>query len=67
MEPVDGTRIRRGAMPAAVSLSRCKLVIVTGGTTLIQGFTDRLTRDLSIKTPSSMRFKLIAANGPQVT
>ena len=32
MEPVDGTRIRRGAMPAAVSLSRCKLVIVTGGT-----------------------------------
>jgi hypothetical protein len=41
-------------------------VIVTGGNTLIQGFTDRLTRDLSIKTPSSMRFKLIAASGPQV-
>jgi actin-related protein len=41
-------------------------VIVTGGNTLIQGFTERLTRDLSIKTPSSMRFKLIAANGPQV-
>jgi hypothetical protein len=33
---------------------------------LFQGFTDRLTRDLSIKTPSSMRFKLIAASGPQV-
>jgi actin-related protein len=42
-------------------------VIVTGGNTLIQGFTERLNRDLSIKTPSSMRFKLIAANGAQVT
>ena len=41
-------------------------VIVTGGNTLIQGFTERLTRDLSFKTPSSMRFKLIAANGAQV-
>ncbi len=26
-------------------------VIVTGGNTLIQGFTDRLNRDLSTKTP----------------
>ena len=41
-------------------------VMVSGGNTLIQGFTERLTRDLSIKTPSSMRFKLIAANGAQV-
>ena len=41
-------------------------VIVTGGNSLIQGFSDRLTRDLSMKTPSSMRFKLIAANGAQV-
>ena len=41
-------------------------IMVTGGNTLIQGFTERLTRDLSIKTPSSMRFKLIAANGAQV-
>ena len=30
-----------------------------------QGFNDRLNRDLGIKTPSTMRFKLIAANGPQ--
>ena len=43
-----------------------EFVIVTGGNTLIQGFMERLTRDLSIKTPSSMRFKLIAANGAQV-
>lgn len=40
-------------------------VVVTGGNTLIQGFTDRLNRDLSIKTPNNMRFKLIAANGCQ--
>ena len=40
-------------------------VVVTGGNTLLQGFNDRLNRDLSIKTPSTMRFKLIAANGPQ--
>ena len=31
----------------------------------VQGFNDRLNRDLGIKTPSTMRFKLIAANGPQ--
>jgi len=40
-------------------------VVVTGGNTLIQGFTDRLTRDLSAKTPATMRCKLIAANGVQ--
>ena len=40
-------------------------VVVTGGNTLLNGFNDRLNRDLSIKTPSTMRFKLIAANGPQ--
>jgi len=40
-------------------------VVVTGGNTLLQGFNERLNRDLSIKTPSTMRFKLIAANGPQ--
>ena len=41
-------------------------VVVTGGNTLIQGFTERLNRDLSMKTPSTMKFKLIAANGNQV-
>ena len=40
-------------------------VVVTGGNTLLQGFTDRLNRDLTIKTPSTMRFKLISANGAQ--
>merc|ERR1712029_512429 len=40
-------------------------VVVTGGNTLIQGFTDRLTRDLATRTPATMRFKLIAANGVQ--
>ncbi|GAB6022244.1 Actin-like 6A [Chamberlinius hualienensis] len=38
-------------------------VIVTGGNSLIQGFTDRLNRDLSAKTPQSMRLKIISANG----
>ncbi len=40
-------------------------VIVTGGNSLIQGFNERLNRDLSNKTPTNMRFKLIAANGAQ--
>ena len=40
-------------------------VIVTGGNSLLQGFNERLSRDLSIKTPANMRFKLIAANGTQ--
>ena len=40
-------------------------VVVTGGNTLIQGFTERLSRDLMVKTPAQMRFKLIAANGNQ--
>ena len=40
-------------------------VIVTGGNTLLQGFNDRLNRDLMVKTPANMRFKLIAANGAQ--
>ena len=40
-------------------------VVVTGGNTCLSGFNERLNRDLSMKTPSTMRFKLIAANGPQ--
>ncbi|XP_076047871.1 brahma associated protein 55kD isoform X2 [Oratosquilla oratoria] len=38
-------------------------VIVTGGNSLINGFVDRLNRDLSSRTPPNMRFKLIFANG----
>ncbi|UXI17762.1 hypothetical protein NH340_JMT03704 [Sarcoptes scabiei] len=37
-------------------------VIVTGGNTLINGFTERLNRDLTTKTPASMRYKLIIPN-----
>jgi len=40
-------------------------VVVTGGNTLLAGYNDRLNRDLGMKTPSTMRFKLISANGPQ--
>jgi actin-related protein len=39
--------------------------IVTGGNTLLQGFNERLNRDLSMKIPANMRFKLIMANGAQ--
>ncbi|KAJ8032262.1 Actin-like protein 6A [Holothuria leucospilota] len=35
-------------------------VIVTGGNSLLLGFTDRLQRDLSIKTPQNMKLKVIA-------
>lgn len=38
-------------------------VIVVGGNSLLNGFTDRLNRDLGNKTPPSMRLKLIAATG----
>lgn len=39
-------------------------VIVTGGNTLLQGFIDRLNRELLSKTPPSMRLKLISNNTP---
>jgi actin-related protein len=38
-------------------------VIVTGGNTLISGFAERLNRDLSAKTPPSMRLKLVSSGG----
>jgi len=38
-------------------------VIVTGGNSLLNGFIDRLNRDLSSRTPPNMRFKLISATG----
>lgn len=37
-------------------------VIITGGNSLITGFTDRLQMDLSSRTPPSMRLKLIHAS-----
>ncbi|KAK2701659.1 hypothetical protein QYM36_019700, partial [Artemia franciscana] len=39
-------------------------VIVTGGNSLLQGFSERLTRDLSVKTPSSMKLKIVSSNSP---
>lgn len=38
-------------------------VVITGGNSLIQGFPERLNRDLGMKIPTSMRLKMIAANG----
>ena len=37
-------------------------VIVTGGNTLIPGFTERLNQDLGVKTPPSMRLKVLSSN-----
>lgn len=37
-------------------------VIITGGNTLMNGFTDRLNKDLANRTPPSMRLKLLIAN-----
>lgn len=39
-------------------------ITVVGGNTLLQGYPDRLQRDLSCKTPQSMRLKFIAPNTP---
>ncbi|KAJ8950291.1 hypothetical protein NQ318_021147 [Aromia moschata] len=38
-------------------------VVVTGGNSSLQGFTERLNRDLAAKTPPSMRLKIISAPG----
>ncbi|KAK3103473.1 hypothetical protein FSP39_019490 [Pinctada imbricata] len=38
-------------------------VIVVGGNSLINGFTERVNRDLSAKTPPSMRLKILSATG----
>ncbi|KAJ8981489.1 hypothetical protein NQ317_007015 [Molorchus minor] len=38
-------------------------VVVTGGNSCLQGFTERLNRDLAAKTPPSMRLKIISAPG----
>ncbi|XP_056642667.1 actin-like protein 6B [Diorhabda carinulata] len=57
---------------AATSVGMCDVdirpalyssVVLTGGNTLVQGFSDRLSRDLSSRIPGSMRLKMIAANG----
>lgn len=39
-------------------------VIVTGGNTLITGFSDRLQHDLATRTPPNMRLKIICSSQP---
>lgn len=38
-------------------------IVVTGGNTLLQGYPERLNRDLSMRAPSNTRLKMISANG----
>lgn len=49
-----------GLCDVDIRLGLYSSVIVTGGNTLLQGFTERLTSDLSNKTPPSSRLKIIA-------
>lgn len=35
----------------------------SGGNTLLQGFPERLNRDLQLRAPSNTRLKMISANG----
>ncbi|XP_076322900.1 actin-like protein 6B [Tachypleus tridentatus] len=69
---VPGTTMMGAAQVVTTSVGMCDIdvrpslygsVIVTGGNSLLTGFTDRLNRDLSAKTPPSMRLKVISANG----
>uniref|UniRef100_A0A6M2DL07 Putative actin n=1 Tax=Xenopsylla cheopis TaxID=163159 RepID=A0A6M2DL07_XENCH len=57
---------------AATSVGMCDIdarpslynaVVVTGGNSLVQGFPERLNKDLMQRTQSSMRVKMISANG----
>uniref|UniRef100_U5EXR6 Putative actin n=1 Tax=Corethrella appendiculata TaxID=1370023 RepID=U5EXR6_9DIPT len=52
-----------GMCDADVRLSLYGSVVVTGGNTLLQGFPERLNRDLSHRAPSNTRLKMISANG----
>lgn len=52
-----------GMCDADVRLSLYGSIVITGGNTLLQGFPERLNRDLSHRAPSNTRLKLIAANG----
>ncbi|XP_037825139.1 actin-like protein 6B [Lucilia sericata] len=52
-----------GMCDADVRLSLYGSVVVTGGNTLLQGFPERLNRDLQLRAPSNTRLKMISANG----
>ncbi|KAG0423835.1 hypothetical protein HPB47_000407, partial [Ixodes persulcatus] len=67
-----GTTMMGAAQVVTTSVGMCDIdirpslygsVTITGGNTLLQGFTERLNRDLSAKTPPSMRLKIISTNG----
>lgn len=47
---------------ADVRMSLYGSVVITGGNTLLQGFPERLNRDLSHRAPSNTRLKMISAN-----
>uniref|UniRef100_A0A1B0CID8 Actin n=2 Tax=Lutzomyia longipalpis TaxID=7200 RepID=A0A1B0CID8_LUTLO len=52
-----------GMCDADVRLSLYGSVVVTGGNSLLQGFPERLNRDLQLRAPSNTRLKMISANG----
>nr|VZI15730.1 unnamed protein product [Spirometra erinaceieuropaei] len=67
LEECGGNSMLSMSHIVASSISLCDIdirpnlynnVVVVGGTSLIMGFTDRLQRDLNIKTPPSMRLKV---------
>ncbi len=52
-----------GLLDADIRAAMYSNVIVTGGNTLLNGFIDRLQRELQNKTPQNMRLKIIAPSG----
>lgn len=52
-----------GMCDADVRMSLFGSVVITGGNTLLQGFPERLNRDLQHRAPSNTRLKMISANG----
>ena len=42
-------------------------VILTGGNSLLTGFSERLVNELQARTPPALRFKLINLQSPQMT
>lgn len=71
IKSAPGTTMIGAAQVVTTSVGMCDIdirpslygsVTITGGNTLLQGFTERLNRDLSAKTPPSMRLKIISTS-----
>ncbi|XP_064477175.1 actin-like protein 6A [Ornithodoros turicata] len=71
IKSAPGTTMIGAAQVVTTSVGMCDIdirpslygsVTITGGNTLLQGFTERLNRDLSSKTPPSMRLKIISTS-----